>query len=401
MGSKQKKNIEALILKVSNLESDLTEADNRRNSLQKELVIMKETRQHEIEFKQWKISSLERDKDLFSMEREKWQVEVSEKNQRIIQLMKSDEQYRKTIDELRKNKDERNKEYQSLKTTNDSLMLEKTRLKSETTRLQQLITDNEVEVTQLKDRLHELEERCKFTESCLHETSTMLENTKSLVNDEKIKMNDQLETSQIVEVDLTSRIYRLQQTINDLESDNKEQRNVICEYQDKIEELNHAYETTVNDFEIMRKEVEQCELLNEDLQLQLNIHKQLVNDKHDSLSEFTSVRLDNALKDVRKLQSQIDQAHNTKKKLNNEITALKTQLKEQQRICQIKISDMKDEKITLNDEIDRLTSQVRFLTSSNRQREKELNRLQGHLLLSNEVRNSSNENNNQSYIPPH
>ena len=68
-------------------------------------------------------------------------------------------------------------------------------------------------------------------------------------------MNDQLETSQIVEVDLTSRIYRLQQRIKDLESDNKEQRNVICEYQDKIEELNHAYETTVNDFEIMRKEV--------------------------------------------------------------------------------------------------------------------------------------------------
>ena len=52
----------------------MIEADNRRNSLQKELVIMKESRQHEMEFKQWKISSLQREKDIFTMEREKWQV---------------------------------------------------------------------------------------------------------------------------------------------------------------------------------------------------------------------------------------------------------------------------------------------------------------------------------------
>lgn len=58
---------------------------------------------------------------------------------------------------------------------------------------------------------------------------------------------------------------------------------------------------------------------------------------------------------------------------------------------------MKGENDSLTDEVHRLTSQIRFLTSSARQREKELNRLQGHLLLSKEVRRNSNESSNQNY----
>ena len=62
----------------------MKEADKRRNSLQKELVIMKESRQQEMEFKQWKISSLQREKDVFTMEREKWQVTQLSSLQTIV-----------------------------------------------------------------------------------------------------------------------------------------------------------------------------------------------------------------------------------------------------------------------------------------------------------------------------